>query len=1627
MVSEPKLIVIVIKMAKVINSKQARIEALEKRVESLEAAVAKVCPLESVFGKVELLNAVVANARVFETIVAKASVIEPLVAKLLSMEERPIELEASPSVNPSGSGDIEKLNDRLEGLVSRVESLEKLPGEVTDNHKAIGETLETLTEDAKEAIQSLQQAVRAVDGKIDELANRSGPGGMAFGRTKIPEPKPFSGARDSKVIDNFLFDLEIYFEATKIDTDEQRVKVAPMYIEEDAKLWWRTKVEEIRAGRCVVANWDDFKRELRAQFYPENVWYNSRERITELRHTTSIREYVRQFSALILTVPDMAEADRVHSFVTGLKPWAKNEVLRRGVRDLGAAITAAESLEDFSESNVKRKPNPFIEGENRTTKWARGPYGNSDRRSQPHGNPERRGWYFGNAERRFGNGGGTRNNSNAWERNPGQQQTKPSGVDKGQGRNTPSLKCFLCSGPHRVAECPHRGALNALRAAQHEANTEESQEEEENGPAMMGALKFFATMKRQMDEQKKKRERGLMYVDMLIKGKLFKALVDTGATDNFMTDAVANRLGLTVERGGGTMKTVNAQPTKVTGITRDIPCKLGPWSGEIPFTIASMDDFDVVLGLDFLVDTRALPVPAAKCLLILGENPCVVPVTMSLVCEKKVLSAMQFKKGVKRGEKSYLAIPLRSENQKNNEIPEPLTIVLRSYADVMPEKLPPTLPPEREIDHEIELIPGTKPPAKAPYRMAPPELAELRKQLDELLEAGFIRPSKAPFGAPVLFQKKQDGSLRLCVDYRALNKVTVRNKYPIPLVADLFDQLGKAKYFSKLDLRSGYHQVRIAKGDEAKTTCVTRYGAFEFLVMPFGLTNAPATFCTLMNQVFHEYLDKFVVVYLDDIVVYSSTLKEHEQHLQLVFEKLRQNKLFVKREKCAFGQTTIKFLGHIVEEGRIRMDQDKVRAIQEWKTPTSLTELRSFLGLANYYRRFIMRYSEKVLPLTELLKKTHIWEWTSQCQEAFEGMKKMLSEDPVLAMPDMLKPFEVQTDASDFALGGVLMQEGHPIAFESRKLSETERRYTAHEKELLAVLHCLRTWRHYLLGSKFVVKTDNTAVSHFLTQPKLNPRQARWQEHLAEFDFHLEYKTGKSNSVADALSRRTELAVMKHLAHMSSSQLTTSIRDKIRQNLMKDPQAIALINLAKQGKTRQFLWEDDLLVANKYRLYVPKAGNLRKILLQECHDTLWAGHPGWQRTLALLTQNYYWPKMEDEVRMYTKTCLICQQDKADRQKTAGLLQPLPVPSRPWESVSMDFITGLPRVGEHDAILVVVDRFSKYSTFIPMPKLSSSEDTAKAFFKNVVKYWGVPRSIVSDRDGRFLGTFWAELFRLLGSRLDMSTSYHPQTDGQTERFNSLLEEYLRHFISSSQKNWASLLDVAQFCFNSQRSSSTNKSPFEIVTGQQPLLPHSLEGPYKGRNPKAYNFFKEWRQNEEIAKAHLERASQRMKHWADMNRRPQEFQVGDMVLIKIIPEQVRLRNKDKRLLRRYEGPVPIIEKVGTVAYKVELPQGINIHPVLHVSNLRPYHADKEDARRNKVNRPTISKLESALRVVEEILAARVVASNRRKYKEYLVKWKDQGEEENSWEREEDIQASKDKIEQFITAQSTRASTA
>jgi hypothetical protein len=433
----------------------------------------------------------------------------------------------------------------------------------------------------------------------------------------------------------------------------------------------------------------------------------------------------------------------------------------------------------------------------------------------------------------------------------------------------------------------------------------------------------------------------------------------------------------------------------------------------------------------------------------------------------------------------------------------------------------PGMPPKRDIEFAIELQPGTAPISKRPCRMPPAELAELKKQLQELLDKGFICPSTSPWGCPALFVKK-DESLRLCVDYRPLNVVTIKNKYHLPCIDVLFDQLVGAKVFSKIDLRSGYHQIKIRANDIPKTAFSTRYGLCEYLVISFGLTNAPSYFMYLMNSVFMPELDKFVVVFIDDILVYSKNEDAHTKHLHTVLQRLRDHHLYAKLSKCDFWMREIKLLGHTISQNGISVDPEKVQEVMDWKPPTTVRQIRSFLGLAGYYQRFILDFSRIAKPMTKLLKKGVKFEWSQKCEDAFHALRQHLTIAPVLAQPDNTKSFDVYCDASGTGLGCVLMQDNRVIAYASRALRPHEQNYPTHDLELAAVVHALKIWRHYLMGAHCNIYTDHKSLKYIFTQADLNMRQRRWLELIKDYDLEVHYHPGKANVVADGLSRKAQ-------------------------------------------------------------------------------------------------------------------------------------------------------------------------------------------------------------------------------------------------------------------------------------------------------------------------------------------------------------------------------------------------------------------------------------------------------------------------------------------------------------------------
>jgi hypothetical protein len=505
--------------------------------------------------------------------------------------------------------------------------------------------------------------------------------------------------------------------------------------------------------------------------------------------------------------------------------------------------------------------------------------------------------------------------------------------------------------------------------------------------------------------------------------------------------------------------------------------------------------------------------------------------------------------------------------------------VVEEFMDVFPEELP-GMPLEREVEFYIDLLPGTALITKRPYCMAPIELANLKHfQIIELQQKGYIRPSSSPWGAPELFVTKKDGSMRMCIDYRSLNEVTIKNKYPLPRIDDLFDQLQGAMYFSKIDLRSGYHQLRIKEADIQKTAFVTRYGQYEFTTMPFGLTNAPTFFMNLMNKVFMEELDKFVVDFIDDILIYSKNREDHERHLRIVLGRLSAHQLYAKLSKCEFWLEKIAFLRHIFTAEGIEVDPSKVEAVSKWKQPSNVSEVQSFLGMVGYYRRFIKGFSSIARPMTKLLKKDNKFVWIPKCEESFQVIKKKLTTAPVLTLPDIHQSFVIFCDASRQGLGCVLMQNEKVITYASRLLKPHEQNYPTHDLELAAIVHALKIWRHYLIGNKCHIFIDHKSLKYIFTQPDLNLSQQRWLELIKDYDIEIHYHPGKANVVADALNRkpfekkattfledwkRESAQLNAYLGENGSMEVKPILEDLIRKAQRLDAEIIGLTEKASR-------------------------------------------------------------------------------------------------------------------------------------------------------------------------------------------------------------------------------------------------------------------------------------------------------------------------------------------------------------------------------------------------------------------------------------------------------------------------------
>jgi len=1028
-----------------------------------------------------------------------------------------------------------------------------------------------------------------------------------------------------------------------------------------------------------------------------------------------------------------------------------------------------------------------------------------------------------------------------------------------------------------------------------------------------------------------------------------RILIDSGATGCFVSEGLVHAHHLKVKASAWDQQVVLADGSKreITTFVRNGKIKIGRYRDDIDLDVIPLGrTYDVILGKLWLAEHNPL-VDWKLNVLKFHHKGELIQIAAPGIDEgepqepSKSVNATQLRRIARKGGEVYLVHVAVIEAEVKTDVAKATAFdhprygkELQQFKDVFEAPVGDAV--QTTVQHYIETEPGAVPPSRSPYRLGPSELDELKKQLEEYLEKGWIRPSISPYGAPVLFVRKKDGSMRMCIDYRALNKITIKNKYPLPRIDEMLDRLGHAKVFSKLDLASGYHQIKIAEEHVHKTAFRTRYGHFEFLVMPFGLTNAPSTFQTMMNSIFHPYLDRFVVVYLDDILIYSETEETHADHLRLVLNLLRQHKLKCKLSKCEFYRDRIQFLGHVISSNGIEPDEEKIRAVVDWPAPTNLRELRSFLGFANYYRRFVKNYSEIAAPLTYLTKKDQPYVWSPVQQQAFQALKTALTSTPVLCAPNDALPYQIRLtcDASDFAIGAVLSQitphGEQPIAFESRSLNPAEKNYPTQDKEMLAIIHALKKWRPYVFGRPVDVYTDHNSLKYFLSQTNPLPRQARYVEYLQTFgkDLNICYIKGKSNVVADALSRRPDLSISNVLTISPSSDWLDALKVAyaVHSSMLHD--------LAEVDGLYYRVDSDGV-----QRLFVPPVPELRTKVLAANHDSVTAGHRGIQATCDLVSRHFYWKELATDVQRYVRSCEWCQRNKPSNQRPAGLLHPLAIPARNWECVTMDLIIHLPRTkGGHDAILTVVDKLSKMAHFTPTVTTCTAADVAHMFMHGVVRLHGVPTVIVSDRDSRFTGSFWTAWTQSLGIQRSMSSAYHPQTDGQSERTHRTIEEMLRNYTSEQHDDWDCYLDALELAFNNTKQVSTGFSPFFLNYGSHPSVPGSLLNPQATHVPVADDLTKMLASVLARAKANLQKAIERQTKYANARRRDLSFAVHDTVYVST--EHLKLPGPSAKFQARRVGPFPIVEVINPVAYRVGFPADLTRHDVVHVSQLTPY---------------------------------------------------------------------------------------
>ncbi|KAJ9541386.1 hypothetical protein OSB04_027892 [Centaurea solstitialis] len=1125
--------------------------------------------------------------------------------------------------------------------------------------------------------QMRDELVQTLDQRIDAAltARSSGSGSTAQSQSRVVtykdfmtcKPPFFEGQKDPVACYRWYSAVEGAFRTSGCPAGP-KVIFAVNLLRNAAKDWWDLVLRRLLEAQVTALTWEEFKVMMDEEFAPSIERERLAAEFLNMTQTTeSVNEITAKFLEKLLFVPGYANDE-------SLKKARYLGVLKTDIR----GVVSTKRCQTFSEMvDTARAQEIHLEEVQR-----------GKRKAEDHSAPTKR-FKGAKGDAR----GGTTGCAKCGRNHKGECRAQETACYKcgKQGHFSRECKetakiCFHCyQSGHIKSNCPQLKGAPVQAPAPTTLRITYGTTTGRSGPTTRG--RAF-----QLTAEEAQTAPDVITGIFPVNSKPALVLFDTGATWSYVSHRFCKDFQIELGKLDRPVKVdVAAEEVHVLeSLYRGCTIDIFGVQFSINLIPVPMNGIDVVVGIDWMFPNRAttdvagqlvrIQNPSGGELIVYGKGRRV----STLFC-----SVAKAQKYFQRGSSGFLAYAMADQTEEKKltvtEVP-----VVSEYPDVFPEDLP-GLPPDRQVEFGIDLVPGAAPIARAPYRLAPPELQELSDQLQELSGKGIIRPSSSPWGAPILFVKKKD------------------DRSPV-----------------------GVSPAESKEADIHKTAFRTRYGHFEFLVMPFGLTNAPAAFMDLMNRVCRPMLDRSVIVFIDDILVYSKTKEDHVVHLPEVLEVLRKERLYAKFSKCAFWLEEVQFLGHVVNREGIKVDPSKIEAIMSWEVPTSPTEIRSFLGLAGYYRRFIQDFSKIAVPLTRLTKKSEPFVWGAEQQTAFETLRRKLCEAPVLTLPEGVEDMTVYCDASRLGLGCVLMQRGRVIAYASRQLKPHEANYPTHDLELAAVVFALKIWRHYLYGVKCTIYTDHRSLRYFLEQPNLNMRQRRWLDVVKDYDCEILYHPGKANVVADALSRKTDHTSLR-ISHLKMA-VTTSFVDVVRRAQEEASREENQNGERIRGQLSALISDSRGLLTRYGRVWVPRAGAARQTLLEEAHKSRFSIHPGATKMYRDLRTGYWWPGMKRDVARYVESCLTCLKVKAEHQRPHGKMQPLEIPEWKWENITMDLITKLPKTPrKFDAIWVIVDRLTKSALFLAIQESSTAEQLAKIYVNEVVSRHGVPVSIISDRD------------------------------------------------------------------------------------------------------------------------------------------------------------------------------------------------------------------------------------------------------------------------------------------------------